>query len=137
MNYNKTILAGNLTRDPELRQTQNGTSVTNITVAINEIINSEEKRERTSFISCVALGRTAENIQKYFTKGKPIFIEGRLSQDSYEDTNGTKQTKTKVIVEKFEFIGNRDSANLANKTFEKSSQAQTGVNYQADDDIPF
>lgn len=138
MNYNKVIIAGNLTRDPELRQTQNGTSVTNITVAVNEtIINDNEKSERTSFIACVGFGRIAENIQKYFTKGKPIFIEGRLSQDSYEDINGAKQTKTKVIIQKFEFIDKQESSNKAVETFEKRPQEQKGINTQDEDEIPF
>lgn len=135
MNYNKVIIAGNLTRDPELRATQSGTSVVSITIAVNEKQSKDETR--TSFISCDSFGKTAENISKYFGKGKPIFIEGRLRQDNYEDKNGVKQTKTKVIIEKFEFVGKREATNGNDATFEKSVSEQKGINYQDDEEVPF
>ena len=135
MNYNKVIIAGNLTRDAELRQTQSGTSVCNITIAVNEKQSNGETR--TTFVSCDSFGKTAENISKYFSKGKPIFIEGRLRQDNYEDKNGVKQTKTKVIIEKFEFVGKREATNGNDATFEKSVSEEKGINYQEDDEVPF
>ena len=135
MNYNKVISAGNLTRDTELRKTQSGTSVCNITIAVNEKQSNGETR--TTFVSCDSFGKTAENISKYFSKGKPIFIEGRLRQDNYEDQNGVKQTKTKVIIEKFEFVGKRESTNGNDATFEKSVSEEKGINYQEDDEVPF
>ena len=135
MNYNKVIIAGNLTRDPELRATQSGTSVVSITIAVNEKQSKDETR--TSFISCDSFGKTAENISKYFSKGKPIFIEGRLRQDNYEDKNGNKQNKTKVLIEKFEFVGSRNGTNNNDATFEKSVSEQKGINYHEDDEVPF
>lgn len=137
MNYNKVIIAGNLTRDVELTASKSGTSIANITIAVNEtIISNGEKNTRTSFISCTAFGKTAENISKYFAKGKPIFIEGRLQQEVWE-TDGKKNSKTKVVVEKFEFVGTRDGTEKQNTTFEKSVSEQKGINTQVDDDIPF
>lgn len=137
MNYNKVIIAGNLTKDPELVATKTGTSIANITIAVNDtsIVNGE-KQTKTSFISCTAFGKTAENISKYFAKGKPIFIEGRLQQEVWE-SDGKKNTKTKIVVEKFEFIGNRNSTNNNDTTFEKSVSEQKGINTQTEDDIPF
>jgi single-strand DNA-binding protein len=137
MNYNKVIIAGNLTKDPELVATKTGTSIANITIAVNDtsIVNGE-KQTKTSFISCTAFGKTAENIAKYFSKGKPIFIEGRLQQEVWE-SDGKKNTKTKIVVEKFEFIGNRNSTNNNDTTFEKSVSEQKGINTQTEDDIPF
>ena len=135
MNYNKVIIAGNLTRDAELRQTQSGTSVCNITIAVNEKQSNGETR--TTFVSCDSFGKTAENISKYFSKGKPILVEGHLRQDNYEDKNGNKQTKLKVVVEKFEFVGSRNGTNGDDTTFEKSVSEQKGINTQTEDDIPF
>ena len=135
MSFSKVILLGNLTRDPELRATQSGMSVCNITVAINDNLGKDETR--TSFITCDSFGRTAENIAKYFSKGKPILVEGHLRQDNYEDKNGNKQNKTKVLIEKFEFIGSRNGANNNDATFEKPVSEQKGINTKAEDDIPF
>ena len=137
MNYNKVIIAGNLTRDVELTATKTGTSIANITIAVNEtIISNGEKNTRTSFISCTAFGKTAENISKYFAKGKQIFIEGRLQQEVWE-TDGKKNSKTKFVVDKFEFIGTRDATEKQNITIEKPVSEQKGINTQAEDDIPF
>ena len=135
MSFSKVILLGNLTRDPELRQTQSGMSVCNITIAIND--NQGKDETRTSFISCDSFGRTAENIAKYFSKGKPILVEGRLRQDNYEDKNGNKQTRLKVLIEKFEFVGSRNGTNNNDATFEKSVSEQKGINYHEDDEVPF
>ena len=128
MNYNKAIIAGNLTRDPELRKTQSGATVTSFTVAINE--RQKDGTDRTSFINCEAFGKVAETIEKYFKKGKPIFIEGRLRQEAWEDKQGNKQTKIKVIVERFDFIDKQNNANNDNVTFEKSVLNQNGINIQ-------
>jgi single-strand DNA-binding protein len=137
MNYNKVIIAGNLTKDVELTATKTGTNVANITIAVNEtIVSNGEKQTKANFFSCTAFGKTAENISKYFAKGKPIFIEGRLQQEVWE-TDGKKNSKTKIVVDKFEFIGNRDATEKQNVTFEKPVSEQKGINTQVDDDIPF
>ena len=96
MNYNKVIIAGNLTKDPELVASKSGTSIANITIAVNEtIVSNGEKQTKANFFSCTAFGKTAENISKYFAKGKQIFIEGRLQQEVWE-TDGKKNSKTKI-----------------------------------------
>jgi single-strand DNA-binding protein len=137
MNYNKVIIAGNLTKDPELVASKSGTSIANITIAVNEtIVSNGEKQTKANFFSCTAFGKTAENISKYFAKGKPIFIEGRLQQEVWE-TEGKKNSKTKIVVDKFEFIGTRDATNNNDVTFEKSVSEQKDINTQVDDDIPF
>ena len=86
-NFNKVILAGNLTRDPELRYTPQGTAIAKIGVAINEKWTDKEgqKKERTVFVDVDAFGKTAEVIGQYFKKGRPILIEGRLKLDQWED----------------------------------------------------
>lgn len=134
---NNVALLGNLTRDPESTSSKSGTSITNITVAVNKtIISNGEKQTKTSFIPCTAFGNTAENIAKYFSKGKPILVEGSLQQEVWE-TDGKKNSKLKVMIEKFHFIGNRNSTNNNDTTFEKSVSEQKGINTQTEDDIPF
>lgn len=134
---NKVILLGNITRDPELTSSKSGTSIVNITIAENKtIISNGEKQTKTNFFPCTAFGKTAENIAKYFSKGKPILIEGSLQQEVWE-TDGKKNSKIKVVIEKFEFIGTRDTTEKQNVTFEKSVSEQKGINTQVDDDIPF
>jgi single-strand DNA-binding protein len=106
-NFNKVILAGNLTRDPEMRYTPKGTAVTKIGMAINRTWKSEtgETKEEVTFVDVDAFGRTAEVIAQYMKKGRPILIEGRLKLDQWEDKNTKqKQSKLKVIMESFSFI---------------------------------
>ena len=109
--FNKVILMGNFTRDPELRQTQSGTSVCRFSIAVNRSYNSQDgsTRDETCFVEVDSFGRTAENISKFFSKGRPILIEGRLRQDSWEDKQtGQKRTKLLVVLERFEFVGSRE-----------------------------
>ena len=110
-NLNKVMLMGNLTRDPEIKYTPKGTAIANFGIAINRVFTPEggEKREEVTFIDLEAWGRTAEVIGEYFKKGKPIFIEGRLKLDSWDDkTTGKKMSKLRVVVESFEFLGSRE-----------------------------
>jgi single-strand DNA-binding protein len=105
--FNKVILAGNLTRDPELRYTPKGTAVVRITLAVNRnyTTDSGEKKEEVSFVDVDAWGRQAEVIAQYMKKGRPLLVEGRLKQDSWEDKNThQKQSKLKVVLEGFTFI---------------------------------
>src|SRR6267154_232846 len=105
--FNKVIIAGNLTRDPELRYTPKGTAVARITLAVNRTWKSEsgENKEEVSFVDVDIWGRQAEVIGQYMKKGRPLLVEGRLKQDSWEDKNTKqKQTKLKVVLESFSFI---------------------------------
>ena len=106
-NFNKVIIAGNLTRDPELRYTPKGTAVVRITLAINRTYTTEtgEKKEEVSFVDVDVWGRQAEVIAQYMKKGRPLLVEGRLKQDTWEDKNThQKQSKLKVVLEGFSFI---------------------------------
>jgi len=106
--FNKVIIAGNLTRDPELRYTPKGTAVTKIGLAVNRTWKSEsgEQKEEVTFIDVEAWGRQGEVIAQYMKKGRELLVEGRLKLDSWEDKN-TKQkvSKLKVVLESFSFIG--------------------------------
>ncbi len=117
-NFNKVILAGNLTRDPELRYTPKGTAVTEIGLAINRSWKSEsgEQQEETTFVDVAAYGRTAEVIAQYMKKGRPLLIEGRLKLDTWDDKQtGQKRSKLRVVCEGFQFLdsGNRGEGGAA------------------------
>ncbi|MGA3284868.1 MAG: single-stranded DNA-binding protein [Verrucomicrobiota bacterium] len=106
-NFNKVILMGNLTRDPELRYTPKGTAVARITLAVNRTYTLEggEKKEEVSFVDVDVWGRQAEVISQYMKKGRPLLVEGRLKQDTWEDKNTKqKQSKLKVVLESFSFV---------------------------------
>jgi single-strand DNA-binding protein len=110
-NYNKVILMGNITRDLELRHTPSNMAVLQIGIAVNRKwrdSNTNEMREEVTFVDCDAFGKTAENIAKYFAKGRPIFLEGRLKLDTWKDkTDGSNRSKLKVIVETFQFVDSK------------------------------
>lgn len=109
--FNKVIIMGNLTRDPELRFLASNTAVCQIGVAVNERWKNKQTdqwEDRVNFIDCEAWGKTAENINQYFTKGKGILIEGKLRLDQWQDQQGSNRSKLKVIVDRFEFVGGRD-----------------------------
>lgn len=106
--YNKVLLMGNLTRDIELRQLPSGTSVAQFTLAVNEKYKDKNDQwvERAHFIDCEMFGRRAEAMAKYLSKGNPVFIEGRLKLDTWQDKNdGSNRSKLKVFAESFEFVG--------------------------------
>ena len=108
--FNKVILAGNLTRDPELRYTPKGTAVAKIGLAVNRTWTGEDgvKKEEVSFIDVEAWGRQGEVIAQYMKKGRPLLIEGRLKLDTWEDkTTKQKVSKLKVVLESFSFIDSK------------------------------
>jgi len=114
--FNRVILAGNLTRDPEMRYTPKGTAVAAFTLAVNRRWKSEtgEPKEEVSFIDVDAFGRQAEVIAQYLKKGRPFLVEGRLKQDTWEDKNThQKQSKLKVVLEGFSFIDTKGAENAA------------------------
>jgi len=106
-NFNKVFLMGNLTRDPQLSYLPSQTAVVDFGLAVNRRWKGQdgENKEETCFVDCRAFGRTAENINKYLTKGKPLFVEGRLTFDSWTAQDGTKRSKHRVTVENFQFLG--------------------------------
>ena len=102
---NKVILLGRLTADPELRSTQNGTSVTQFTLAVDRNYQKQGEERQADFINCVAWKQTAKFIAKYFSKGRMIAVEGSLQTRNYEDKQGNKRTATEVIVSNASFTG--------------------------------
>ena len=109
-NFNKVILMGNMTQDPELKDIGNGKKVTDFTIAINrEWTGSEgEKGHEVAYIDCAAFNKKGEVISQYFSKGRPIFVEGRLKQDNWEDKETKKKcSKLRVVVENFHFIDSK------------------------------
>jgi len=103
--FNKVVLMGNLTRDPETRTTPGGQSVTNFSLAVNRTWRGQDgqQQEAVSYIDCVAWGKPGEIISQYVTKGRPILVSGRLDQRSWEQ-DGNKRSKVEVVVEDFNFI---------------------------------
>ena len=110
-NFNKVILLGNLTRDPEVRYTPKGTAVAEVGLAINRFIPASdggEKREETTFVDVTLWGRTAEIAGEYLKKGRPVLIEGRLQLDTWDDkTSGQKRSKLKVVGESMQLLGGK------------------------------
>lgn len=109
-NLNKVMIMGNLTRDPELRYLPSNTPVVNFGVATNRRWTdrqTNEKKEETTFIDVSAFGRTAEVINQYFAKGRPIFVEGRLRFEQWQDQSGNNRNRLTVVCEQFEFVGGR------------------------------
>ena len=123
---NKAIITGRLTKDVDLRTTQSGKFVTSFTVAVDRM------DEGADFIDCVAWGKTAENMQRFLSKGSKVLVLGRLSKRSYEDRNGNKRSLTEVVAENVEFLDSRSqqSAPLA------GAYRAPDVEYSADDYIP-
>jgi len=108
-NFNKVYLMGNLTRDPELRYTPKGTAAAKIAMAINRKFQVDgEAREEVTFVDIEVWGKQAETIAQHCKKGRPLFVEGRLKLDQWDDkTTGQKRSALKVMLEHFQFIGGR------------------------------
>ncbi|HOX57170.1 MAG TPA: single-stranded DNA-binding protein [Candidatus Paceibacterota bacterium] len=142
--FNKVIIAGNLTRDPELRYTPKGTAVARLTLAVNRTWKSEtgESKEEVSFIDVDAWARQAEIIAQYMKKGRPLLVEGRLKLDTWEDkTTHQKQSKLKVVLEGFTFIDSRGSDNAAPTATRPASAPAAAAEPESaapeEDDVPF
>ncbi|MCP4590155.1 MAG: single-stranded DNA-binding protein [bacterium] len=107
-NYNRVILAGNLTRDPQMSYTPSNTAVCKFGMAINRTWTdrqSNTKREETCFVDCTAFGRTGETINQYMSKGRPLLVEGRLHYSQWEGQDGQKRSKLEVVIDNFQFLG--------------------------------
>jgi len=151
-NLNKVLLMGNLTRDPEVRYTPKGTAVTELGIAVNRIYTGEtgEKREEVTFVDVTVWGRTAENVGEYLRKGRPVFIEGRLQLDSWEDKqSGQKRNKLKVVADNVQFLGARGGSSGGGSEEDEAPRSGTGGGRNVpspkrsgpvepdDDEIPF
>jgi single-strand DNA-binding protein len=107
--YSRVIVMGNLTRDPELKYTPSGMAICEFTVAVNNSWTRKtgEKVEEVFFFDCQAWAKTGEIIAEHFKKGKPIFVDGQLRQERWEDASGSKKSRVRINVERFQFIGGK------------------------------
>jgi single-strand DNA-binding protein len=130
---NKVILIGNLGRDPELRYTQQGTAVANFTLATNENWTSRDgkREERTEWHRIVAWGKTAELCSQYLSKGRTVYIEGRLQTREWENKEGQKQKTTEIVAQSVQFLGGRGEGGEGGRGGSGEPPPP------ADDDIPF
>ena len=133
--YNKVLIMGNLTRDPELKQTPSSQPVAQIGIAMNRKFKDREgnMREETTFVDCEAWGRTAEVMAQYLSKGKPVFVEGRLKLDQWQDKDGGNRSKLKVVIESFQFIDSKGGQSSA----PPATAAAAPPSAPPADDIPF
>jgi single-strand DNA-binding protein len=131
--YNKVILIGNLGRDPELRYTPNGQAVANFSIATNEMwINKDNERQtRTEWHRIVAWSKLAEFASEYLSKGKQIFVEGRLRTRTWQDRNGNSRTTTEIWANSIILLGRKDEGVTPE---EEPQPTEDGI---SDDDIPF
>ena len=151
-NLNKVMLIGNLTRDPELRHTPSGKVVSELGLAINRTWSNDQgqKQEETTFVDVSVWGRQAEVIQQYVTKGSPIYIEGRLQLDTWDDkATGQKRSKMRVVCENFQFLGGKSGQSGGGNSPQSIRPAEAGSappqgasaapmdDFQEEDDIPF
>jgi single-strand DNA-binding protein len=149
--FNKVILLGNLTRDPEVRYTPKGSAVCDLGIAVNRVYTTEggERREEVTFVDVVLWARLAEIAGEYLRKGRPVFIEGRLQMDSWDDKQtGQKRTKLRVVGESMQLLGSRPGVTAGETTEEDRAGTSGGSKTAAppksakptereDDEIPF
>jgi single-strand DNA-binding protein len=137
-NLNKVIIMGNLTRDPEIKHTPKGTAVAELSVAVNRKVpdGNDGWKNEPIFIDVTAWGSTAENAHKYLTKGRGVFIEGRLQLQTWDDkTTGQKRSKLKVICEALQFLPDAKSTTDRSQTTTPSNASNASDDEE--DDIPF
>ncbi len=136
--FNKVILMGNLTRDPETRTTTGGQSVTNFSLAVNRTWKGQDGQtnEDVSYIDCVAWGKPGEIIAQYLGKGRAVLVSGRLDQRSWEDKEtGSKRSKVEVIVEDFNFVGDgQGGGSSSNGGYSASSSSSAGSSSKKNDE---
>src|SRR6267143_6367301 len=149
-NFNKVILAGNMTRDPELRYTPNGKAIAKFGLAVNRnwTTDTGEKKEEVTFVDIDAFGRTAEVISQYLKKGRPILVEGRLKLDQWDDKQtGQKRSRLGVVLEGFSFVdSNRAEGGVPSEAPRRPASApaapseapaEPGASAPEEDDVPF
>ncbi len=134
-NFNRVILIGNLTRDPQLSYLPSQTPVVESGIAVNRRWKSKEgeKKEETCFVDWRAYGKQAETLNKYVKKGDPILLEGRLQLDTWESKDGQKRSKHRVIVENFQFLGSSENKEQSSAGAAPAAEPEP----EPADDIPF
>lgn len=142
MNLNKVMITGRLTREVELRRTAKGTALAEIGLAVNRVFTDEQnvRRQETTFVDIILRGRTAEVAAQYLRKGSPVFIEGRLQLDTWDDKQtGQKRSRLRVVGENLQLLGFRDDAGVPTPGTAPSRQTpeRPGVPEPDFDDTPF
>lgn len=145
MNLNKVHLAGNITRDPELKKTNSGQSVCEISLAINHRYKTSAgvEKDEVVFIGAILWAKVAESFARHVRKGQNVYLEGRITQDKWDDKNtGEKRTKTKIVVNEWQFCGRKeDGGNRAEPTpatqLEAAPVAATNEAAPEEDSVPF
>lgn len=132
-NLNKVMLIGNLTADPEVRTTPRGNSLTELRLAVNRISsgqNEGERREETTFLDVTCWGRTGEIAAQYLSKGRPVFIEGRLQMDTWEDKQtGQRRSRIRIVAENLQLLGGRDGGQQGGGNYNNGGGYQQRNNY--------
>lgn len=138
-NFNKIILVGNLTRDPQSHVLPSQTQIVEFGLAVNRKWKSKDgqQREDTCFIDCRCMGRTAETIQQYLHKGSPVLVEGRLEYDTWEGKDGQKRSKHRVFVERFQFIGENKGGGSPARSGGGSDPPPPDYDAGGSGDVPF
>ena len=137
--FSKAIITGNLTRDPELRTTANGSTVCGFSVAVNRVYkdSSGEQKEDVSYIDCSAWGRLGEMISQYAKKGSGVLVSSRLDQRSWEDkTDGKKRSRVEIVVEDFNFVGAPRGDGGSSSSFGGGSSSMQDTANDIPDDVP-
>lgn len=145
-NFNKVLLMGNLTRDPDVRTTTSGMKIAKLGLAVNRRFRTrdDEAREETTFVDIDAFGNQAEIIERYCQKGSPLFVEGRLRLDQWESNTGEKRSKLSVVLENFQFLGSspsQDHGSARESGSSKKAPSESGTSPAGDsiedDNVPF
>lgn len=136
--FSKVIVAGNVTRDPEMRATPSGAQACNFTIAVNRVFRGGdgEQQEQTSFIDCVAWGRSGETISQYVKKGSGLIVSGRIEQRSWEDkTSGQRRSRTEIVVDDFSFVGGSDGGRGGGSSYSPKTDTKAASAPAASDDV--
>lgn len=139
-NLNKVFLVGNLTRDPELRHTAQGTSVASFSIAVNRSFKGSDGdfKKEVQFFNIVVWGKQGENCQKYLSKGRSVLVEGRLQNRSYETQDGQKRTVTEIVADNVQFLSGRsDTQEESSDSFAGDFGSSSYADANDDDQVPF
>ena len=144
---NKVVLLGRLTKDIEVRYTESGTAVGNLTLAVKRRIKNTNGEYESDFINCVCWKETAETMNKYLKKGDPVLVEGRIQTRSFEDKDGNKRYATEVVIEHMDFVSSKKSesqSGVESGTQEENPYKDMSIKVEADqsieisdEDLPF
>ncbi len=137
-NYNKIILVGNLTRDPEIRYTAGGTAVATLGLAVNRRYRQgEETKDEVLFVDVVVFGKQAENVSEYLQKGRPVLVDGRLSYRKWETADGQSRSKHEVVANTIQFLGQGSGQGQGRVAADEKHAATEDASPVNEDEIPF